>query len=148
MNRSVRSAAVTFLVLNLLAALGFAILAFIVPALTDLDVRMRYTGLDREGVINTDALAKLHPSWGFTTEDHRISVPRHIATPALAAERENALLGLFVSGLNALFAIWLLVKTRPGAIAKEAGAAEPASPPASSPPVTPPQFDSLGGRHL
>ncbi len=112
MRKHVPTSAKVFLVVNCLATLGFAFLLLIQPLSTDLDVRGRYTQLDREGVINQDALAKFHPSYGFTAANHRNSVPRYIAGPALRALRANAEIGLAVAATNLAVAVWALLAAR------------------------------------
>jgi len=100
------------LVVNCLAILGFAALLFIRPLFTDLHVRMNYTQLDREGVINEDVLSKFHPSYGFAPGNHRNSVPRYIAGDALRAERTNAGIGLAVACTNVALGAWVLLAGR------------------------------------
>jgi hypothetical protein len=79
-----------------------------------------------------EALRKYGPAASFNAENHTTAIPRWIAGPALNAERRNAIAGLILAGVNSIFAAWLLAKTKP----------------ASRPAASPPQFDSLGGRHL
>jgi len=102
---------------NVVAMGVFLFFLLLVPLHTDLQVRINFVQLDREDVINTDALKKFHPSYCFISSDpmvHRITVPRYIAKPALSAERRNAAFGVAVTTLNSLVVggAWLL-QTRP-----------------------------------
>ncbi len=100
------------LVVNCLAILGFAFLFLVQPLLTDLSVRGRYTELDRAGVINEDALAEFHPSYGFAPGNYRNSVPRYIAGDALRAERTNGGIGLALACTNVALGVWVLLAGR------------------------------------
>ena len=98
---------------NVVAMGIFLFLLFLLPLYTDVKGRGNFVELDREDVINVDALKKFHPSRGFVSSDpmvHRITVPRYIAGPALLAERRNAALGVAVTAFNSLIAggAWLL----------------------------------------
>lgn len=115
MKKRVPAGVKVLLIVNSLGLLGFAFLLFVQPVFTDVQVRMNWTQLDREGVSNEDALAKFHPSYGFTSELHRNPVPRYIAQPALGAQTANAGIGLVVAGVNpglALWALWAPRRTR------------------------------------
>ncbi len=100
MRRRVPAVVKVILVVNVLAILGFAFLLFVQPIFTELDVGMNYTQLDRAGVINADALAAFHPGYGFSAANHRHSVPRYVAGPALRAQQATAGIGFAIACLN------------------------------------------------
>ena len=57
------------LVLNAVALLAAVYLSVLQPVLTDVNVRMRYTQLDRAGAINHTVLEDpsiFHPNYGFS----------------------------------------------------------------------------------
>jgi hypothetical protein len=103
--------------INLLAMVAFAAEAFIVPLRSELSARMAFTELDRAGAINATALDPNGPNYGFNSVsnlDYRRTVPIFIAQDALAAERDNAWLGLLVTSLTfvASSAAWLSGRER------------------------------------
>jgi hypothetical protein len=98
----------TVAVLNLLAALGFAALLVIGTIAAELDARMKFTQLDRQGVINAPAFAGFDASYGFgdvSVLAYRGTVPVWLCGSALAFLQGNAVLGLVVSATNAALAI-------------------------------------------
>ena len=106
---------------NSVALFIFSYLLVYSSMFTDLDVRMKFTALDRAGVINEEALGAFDTSFGFAQGYIRNSVPRFIAGPALEKERRNALAGVCLAFINAFVAgaVWLHVrKTRPGSEAQ------------------------------
>ena len=97
--------------INVIAILQFGYLLFVDSLMVDLDVRMRFTELDRAGVINAEALKDCHGSYGFS--DIRNGVPRYVAEPALKAQRQAAATGLVLAVVNAFLAgFWLWRKAR------------------------------------
>jgi hypothetical protein len=95
---------------NIAAGLLFAILLFLGPAGSQLDARMRFTELDRAGVVNPSALKQFHPDRGFgdiAVLEYRRTVPDYIASSALAAQQFNAGLGLLITFGNAI--IWIVL---------------------------------------
>ena len=101
-------------VISALFSLLFAVLAFVAPTFSQLSERTNFTQLDREGVINSAALAKFHSSYGFgdiSTLDYRRTVADYIAQASLAAERRNAQLGLAFALANTI--LWSVVWWRP-----------------------------------
>jgi hypothetical protein len=101
-------------VLNVIVAFLAVCLIFYGIIFVDLDVRSRYVQLDRTGVINVSALSKFHPSYGFSADDHRITVPRYIAGPALDQQMRSAILLLGLALTNIAIAV---VSRRRGRIA-------------------------------
>lgn len=99
---------------NCVAVVGFLFLYFLYP-MAEVGVRMKYAELDRAGVINANALQHFHPDHGFTPDNHRNSVPRYIAGPALSRLKTNAIFGLAVaSGNLILVALWMYTQKRGG----------------------------------
>lgn len=96
---------------NLAAVCIFAYLAFIRVSFAALDVFGNYTQLDRAGVINEEAPAQFHPSYGFTRSS-RYTVSRFIAGPALSAAAENALLGFVLAVLNSFISVGFFLESR------------------------------------
>lgn len=115
-NSTLRGVYLALAVFNIVAVLMFAVLLFVVPMFSQLETRVRFTELDRAGVVNPPALKQFHPSYGFgdiTTLEYRRTVPDYVAASPLAAQRENALLGFLITLANAL--VWLVLwrKSRP-----------------------------------
>jgi hypothetical protein len=112
------------LAVNAVALIGFLIAAGIVPLFTDLDVRMRFTQLDRAGVINNDALDQFDPSYKFQEgAGYRATVPRFLAGTSLQRERMNAICGAIASAINcacAGFAWWSGRRVKPTVPSREA----------------------------
>lgn len=102
------------LALNSVALVGFAVALFGQPRITALKVCMRYTELDRAGVINNDALQKTYPDLAVNP---RGLVARYIGGPALRAQQVNALLGLSLAIVNLALAVGLVVAARRSACA-------------------------------
>ena len=96
--------------LNTVMAIIFVLLATVRPAFTDLSVMGRYGNLDREGVINSEALKKFHPSYGFS--ESRRGVPRYIAGPALEAEKLNANVGAAAALANLILMLMIAASHR------------------------------------
>ena len=97
------------LVLNAVALLAAVYLSVLQPVLTDVNVRMRYTQLDRARAINHTVLEDpsiFHPDYGFSAND-RNTVPRYIAQPALDGQRLNAFLLLALAFVNVAIAVFL-----------------------------------------
>ncbi|MFI5381861.1 MAG: hypothetical protein ACHRHE_21390 [Tepidisphaerales bacterium] len=102
--------------MNIGAALLFAILLFIVPTFSELSTRLKFTELDRAGVVNAPALKQFHPDRGFgdiNQLEYRRTVPDYIAASPLAAERTSACLGLLVTLVNAIALLVLWRKSCP-----------------------------------
>lgn len=97
------------LAVNLVAVVGFAVLYGIGPTWTEMKVQSNYVNLDREGVIDANALRKFHPSYGFA-ENPRSAVPHYIAGPALDAQRSYAAYGFVLAMTNLVLTIGVLVK--------------------------------------
>lgn len=90
---------------NILAALLFCLLAYLVPSFSELSTRSAFTELDRAGVINAGALNPNDPRFRFSAVanlDYRRSVPIYIARAPLKEQRFNAELGLLVCCVNAI----------------------------------------------
>jgi hypothetical protein len=94
--------------LNLFASLYFG-WAWVRSYCSSLDIAIRYTELDRSGVINHEALAKYSPS---LEENDRYNVPKWIAERTLAAERRNAGVGCIVAAINAIAGVGVLISLR------------------------------------
>jgi hypothetical protein len=149
MGESTRMGVASFLAVSLLAAILLAERTFLDPVTERMHVRREYRRLEYEGVIDKAVADRYDMGYVQAARDQLPFVASSLAGPALIAQRDNAFPGFVLAGVNVAFAIWLLVKTRPGAIAKGTGTIKPTSPPASSPPaVSPPQVEPLGGRHL
>lgn len=107
-----KKSAIVMLIVNVLLIIVSVLLMTLL--FTDLDVRGRFTQLDRAGVINEQALEQFHPSYGFKKGHIRNTVPRYIAGPALDAAHNNAFFAAFVALVNAIFCGFLLVVNRKG----------------------------------
>jgi hypothetical protein len=95
--------AFSFAVVNLLVAVLFGYRAFEAAWLISIDSVAAVTSLDREGVINNDALGAYHPSFGFTTEGpNRNRLADFIAGAAVSAAKSNAVAGIAVALFNAV----------------------------------------------
>ena len=105
----------TVAILNILAALGFAALLVIGPLMAQLSARMRFTELDRAGVINARALGQFHSSYGFGDPaklDYRQTVPDWICASHLMHQEANAAFGLALAATNATLAIGVWARQR------------------------------------
>ncbi|MEI8195389.1 MAG: hypothetical protein WCI73_05720, partial [Phycisphaerae bacterium] len=88
-SRPFRNVCLGFALINTGATLLFAILLFVVPEFSKLDTRIKFTELDRAGVVNASAFKQFHKSYGFgdsLTLEYRSTVPVYIAKSPLEAE--------------------------------------------------------------
>ena len=127
----------TLLLLNIIALLAAVYLAILQPIFTDVDIRMRYVQLDRAGaiVVNREVLTTFHPSYGFSEDDERNTVPGYIAQPAFARQKFNAFLMLGLALVNV--AVVLLIRRHKDPSRQAEGSAnigQPQSPPSSDQP--------------
>jgi hypothetical protein len=106
-----RTGAKWILAVNLVAVLAFALLHGIGPEWTEVKVLSNYVFLDREGVIDANALARLNPNYGFTNNP-RFAVPHFIAGPALEGQSTYALYGLALALTNLALTINVLAGGR------------------------------------
>lgn len=128
-NSAIRRVYLTLALVNIAAMLLFAALLFVVPMFSQLETRIRFTELDRAGVVNPPALKQLHASYGFgdiTMLEYRRTVPDYVAASPLAAQRANALVGLLVTMTNAV--VWLVLWRKSLPTRATRAAASPSSP--------------------
>jgi hypothetical protein len=91
------------LALNILALAACLVLLLVWPLFTGLDLMMRFTEMDRAGVINMDALQKHLPH--LASGNIRHDVPLYLAQASLAAEKSNALIGACIAAFNIIMTI-------------------------------------------
>lgn len=118
-----RTLAIGGVVVNAALVLGSLWLLAVGAFMADVQMRSRFTQLDRAGVINEAALDQFHPSYGFKSGHVRNVVPRFIAGPVLEEAKRNASLLFLLASANLVLWVGALVAIRKKAIAAEPGPA-------------------------
>lgn len=131
LSQRARAILLALLPISILAVVGFAVARFILPIGTGLEARMRYTDLDRAGVINHEALQRFPGLVNAGNHTDRFLVPEHLVGPAVSAQRDNAMVGLILALLNSVATGVVLRVTRP------ARTPSPTLAPATTPPPIP-----------